>query len=74
MGMFDTIIFHCPECGSRIEAQSKSGECLLREYYCTAVPADVAADANRHAPHQCKCGCDFELRESNSLKNITSNC
>ena len=56
MGMYDTIIFNCPNCGTEIEVQSKSGECILGVYESTDVPIPVAQDANRHAPFEClKC-------------------
>lgn len=32
MGMFDRVWATCPECHSRIELQSKGGECNLDEY------------------------------------------
>ncbi|MCR4307082.1 MAG: hypothetical protein NUV80_00820 [Candidatus Berkelbacteria bacterium] len=63
MGMFDSIWFKCKKCGADIEAQSKSGECILANYDYTEVPTDVAEDANRHAPFVCKCGKRYEFRE-----------
>jgi uncharacterized Zn finger protein len=42
MGCFDNIYFDCPKCGEKIRGQSKSGECLLRNFRNTSVPADVA--------------------------------
>lgn len=56
MGVYDTIYFKCPKCGEEINAQSKSGECLLKNYPNTDVPISVAYDANRHAPFKCDCG------------------
>jgi hypothetical protein len=55
MGVYDEIVFKCPECGELMFAQSKSGECILSQYDNTMVPLDVALDANRHAPHECYC-------------------
>ena len=55
MGCFDTIIFQCT-CGQEINAQTKSGPCLLDNYHLDSVPIDVARDANRHAPFHCDCG------------------
>lgn len=54
--MFDSIYFDCPECGREIEAQSKGGSCVLATYSLDSIPADVAEDANRHAPFLCECG------------------
>ena len=56
MGMFDTITFSCPDCGTEMSGQSKSGDCILDTYHHTSVPIDVALDANRHAPFECECG------------------
>ena len=39
--MFDSVMFKCPECGHKIEAQSKSGECGLQVYTPDKVPEDV---------------------------------
>lgn len=72
MGMFDRINFKC-ECGNEIEAQSKSGPCLLDSYDHTAVPDDVAQDANRHAPFTCdKCGSRYQFSEESiaPMKNL----
>jgi hypothetical protein len=44
MGMFDSIIFKCPNCGQDIEDQSKAGECLLYQYDQSAVPLKIAGD------------------------------
>jgi hypothetical protein len=41
MGMFDSVMFKCPKCGHRIEAQSKSGDCMLNVYAQNEVPEDV---------------------------------
>jgi hypothetical protein len=56
MGCYETILFKCPACGAQLEAQSKSGPCLLETFQHTSVPIDVAQDANRHAPFECECG------------------
>lgn len=62
MGLFDSINLRCPNCGADYEAQSKGGDCILAVYELNEAPADVLADANRHAPFECEeCGCMFEL-------------
>lgn len=61
MGMFDSVMFDCPNCGREIEAQSKSGECTLARYSPDDVPLDVAADIDRHAPFKCECGKSWRL-------------
>ena len=63
MGMFDSIIFHCTDCGEKIEAQSKGGACSLCKYSLDRVPISVALDCNRHAPFICKCGATYEFGE-----------
>jgi len=60
MGMFDCIHFDCPNCGSTVEGQTKSGPCVLDHFSHRSVPVDVAIDANRHAPHICgDCGSEW---------------
>lgn len=61
MGMFDTVYVNCPECGKEHEFQSKSGECLLRNYSLQDAPDDVMANVNRHSPCYCECGAVFEV-------------
>jgi hypothetical protein len=62
MGCYDSIMFKCPNCGEDLEAQSKSGECVMATYGLNDVPPDVASDANRHAPFFCKCGASWNFR------------
>lgn len=54
MGMFDTVMAPCPECGERAEFQSKGGDCTLAMYLLEEAPADVLSDVNRHSPMTCK--------------------
>ena len=56
MGVYDSIMFNCPDCGEVIEAQSKSGPCECVSYNYKKVPLEVAYNANRHAPFECSCG------------------
>ena len=56
MGCYDTICFGCPDCGEELSGQSKSGDCVLKDYPHISVPRSVADDANRHAPFVCDCG------------------
>lgn len=44
MGMFDRILFTCPNCQATIEEQSKAGDCLLIDYNQNAVPLQIAGD------------------------------
>jgi len=62
MGMFDGVLVPCPECGTPHEAQSKSGDCTLRNFNLGDAPAEVLADINRHAPFTCeRCGTLFAV-------------
>jgi len=62
MGCYDSILLKCPKCNEPYWAQSKSGECLLREYTLEECPKDVLYDVNRHAPFECyKCGTKFKV-------------
>ena len=70
MGMFDSIYFKC-ECGAKIEAQSKSGECCLEVFDYENVPFDVAIDANSHAPFIChRCDSKYEFEQSDIPKFV----
>lgn len=61
MGMFDTIMAPCPQCGHKNGVQSKGGECKLAVYELDEVPIDVLSDANRH-PMKCKkCGTPYKI-------------
>jgi hypothetical protein len=60
VGMYDTVMVPCPQCGALSEFQSKSGNCKLDEYTLDEAPDVVLLDVNRHAPHTCaKCGVRF---------------
>jgi predicted RNA-binding Zn-ribbon protein involved in translation (DUF1610 family) len=72
MGMLDFITFDCPNCGTEIKAQSKSGECMCDVYHYDNVPADVAEDANRHAPYECEsCGRKYSFGNLPSERRIS---
>jgi hypothetical protein len=55
MGMFDSFMATCPDCGKQVEFQSKAGDCLLNEYTVTNVPAMVACDLDGDVG-SCECG------------------
>ena len=44
MGMYDILIIKCPECGAKIEFQSKAGERLMMSYNIKNVPKCIAGD------------------------------
>ena len=72
MGMYDTVIVPCPECGKKQAFQSKGGNCFLEEYNLENCPDDVLSDVNRHSPYTCECGTLFEV-DLRTLKNIKIN-
>lgn len=59
--MYDTIIVPCPNCGEEQGFQSKSGQCILRNYILEDCPDDALEDVNRHSPYECDCGIKFEV-------------
>ena len=62
MGLFDSVMVPCPNCGEEYEAQSKGGKCMLKTYSIDEVPVDVLQDVNRHAPFVCpKCKTKFRV-------------
>jgi len=47
MGMFDSVRTKCPKCPDGIlEWQSKSGDCILKEFSVHQVPMNIAFDIN----------------------------
>ena len=62
--MFDSVLLPCPNCGEFYEAQSKSGDCLLKIFtFDEALDDAVIYDVNRHAPYTCdKCGTIFIVK------------
>ena len=62
MSCFNTVIVPCPKCGKPEYCQSKSGECLLKNYTIKNAPLAVLTDINRHAPFTCRyCGHVWEV-------------
>lgn len=71
MGIYDTVMVPCPNCGELTEAQSKSGDCLLRVFDFDNCPEDVMLNVNRHAPFECfSCKTIFEVQHSPELKVV----
>lgn len=61
MGMYDTVIVPCPECGENEYFQSKSGDCELSLFDLKDCPDDILSDVNRHSPYYCDCKTVFEV-------------
>lgn len=62
MGMFDSIMVPCPECGKKYEAQTKSGECCLYTWDLDEAPIEALLGVNSLAPFECQCGTSFEVK------------
>jgi hypothetical protein len=60
MGMYDSVMVNCPECGAEVEFQSKSGDCLLMVYHASGVPSEIARDIEGDR-EICRCGCVMRL-------------
>ena len=74
MGMFDSVLVPCPECGRKQEFQSKGGDCILAVYELEQCPPDVLSDVNRHAPYECEdCGTIFAVQVTWSAKAMAYN-
>lgn len=61
MGCYDTILVPCPKCGVEYEAQTKSGDCILKVWKLEDAPPDALSNVNRHAPFLCDCGTAFNV-------------
>lgn len=71
MGVYDTVLVPCPNCGEKIDFQSKSGDCTLAVYELENAPDDVLLDINRHDPHTCtKCKTKFTVILTPTVKEL----
>lgn len=63
MGVYDTVKLRCPECGNRINAQTKSTipSPSLNTYDMKSAPIDVLSGI-RDETFECDCGCMFEIK------------
>jgi predicted RNA-binding Zn-ribbon protein involved in translation (DUF1610 family) len=62
MGMYDSVLVNCPNCGNANEFISRGGECLLDVYTLEDCPDDVLSNVNRHAPQKCiHCKVNYEV-------------
>lgn len=60
MGVYDSVWFPCPICGTEIEFQSKAGSCCLGNYHSRSVPVAIASDLMGER-EECDCGEVIEL-------------
>lgn len=72
MGVFDSVMVPCPECGLKEEFQSKGSEDrCCRTFELKDAPLDVLSDVNRHAPYKCSnCGTWFQVAITLTSDNV----
>jgi hypothetical protein len=63
MGVFDTIIFTCPNCQRKITKQTKAGSCKLEDYKQDVVPVDIAVAIKGEKVHCNGCNSDFTIQQ-----------
>jgi len=56
MGMYDSVCIRCPECGTEVEFQTKSGDCICARYTYDNVPANVAGGLDGEIEECPECG------------------
>ena len=61
MGLYDSVVVPCSNCGKKWAVQSKGGPCDMAEYTLDNCPEDVLSDVNRHAPFECYSGSYTQL-------------
>lgn len=63
MGMFNEVMFDCPECGSHFIEQTKSGSCELKTFHQVNVPVEeISGLIDREGKVYCsECGEGFTL-------------
>lgn len=61
MGMYDSVIVDCPDCGGELEYQTKNGPCDLREYSINNCPMDIAQGVDGDTTRCGECGKKFTI-------------
>jgi hypothetical protein len=54
--MFDRVLAPCPECGHKVEFQSKAGKCVLASYDIEEVPIAIAENIDGMVKQCSNCG------------------
>lgn len=65
MGMYDVVNIPCPNCGNRIQVQSKAGPCDLESYFIYSepvAPPKVLADLDGLGFECSQCGVVVRVR------------
>lgn len=81
MGMYDTIWFKCPKCGSPVEVQSKAAACIMASFRSKRVPLRIAGDiqgrvvtcdGQRREPLEKKpfCGASWRVRTLDEIEAV----
>ena len=74
MGMFDSVLVICSICGTKVEFQSKAGECLLREYTPENTPPEISLNLRGETEICPTCGCEVEFPYHSELPDISIIC
>jgi hypothetical protein len=61
MGVFDSVIAHCPKCENPVEFQSKAGRCYMDVYNSTGVPPEIAAALDGQKQACDTCGTEVQI-------------
>jgi len=63
MGMYNEVVFDCPECGSSFTEQTKTGSCVLKTFHHSNVPVEeISGLVDREDKIYCsECGEGFTL-------------
>lgn len=71
MGMYDLVIASCPKCASRIEFQSKAGDCSFKNHHRSEVPVEIAHDINGDKEECPSCGhiCEIAI-PSDTIRTV----
>jgi DNA-directed RNA polymerase subunit RPC12/RpoP len=71
MGMFDSVIGICPDCGNEVEFQSKAGDCALYRYTLDSVPPEIAKDIEGYSEKCNDCGKRCVLQIKTPIGNVS---
>ena len=72
MGLYDSVRVKCPNCGSKLEFQSKAGDCTLNCFRLAKVPIEIANDLNSEITI-CVCGKQYEIFSAIPLDYVSMN-
>lgn len=64
MGMFDTVIFGCPNCGKHVEIQTKAGKCNLGKIPCYEIPIEIALSIEGEYVRCENCDNSFQIKKA----------